>query len=252
MLAVWSPLIASMYLSPHRHELMYQDRHLLTRLMNEPFAFHHNLLQHRARALSSTFEELDTSYQLTFGLPGLRASDMTAAMHSDGDQAIVILNGETKTKGHESKVRRRLVLPAGADVETVRVACADGLVTVSALKKIRSEPRVLPVSNDVESDDGDESDDAFRQALLVPGLRADEVKVTLEDEGILVVEGESKRRRPLRIFRRLKLPRNADMDRTSCSLADGVLTLTAPKRPIVEQVEPRDLPVQACLPGECA
>lgn len=250
MLAVWSPLIASMYLIPHRHELLHQDLRLWNRLMNEPFTFHQALHQHHVR--SSAFEELDASYQLTFGVPGLRASDMTATLHLDGDQAVVILNGETKTKGHETKIRRRLLLPADADAETVSVACADGLLTVSVFKETRSEPRVLPVSNDVALiDNGDESNDAFRQALLVPGLRAEEMKVTLEDKGILVVEGESKRRRPLRVLRRLKLPRTADIDGISCSLSDGVLTLIAPKRQAVE-VEPRDLPVQACLPGECA
>lgn len=85
-----------------------------------------------------------------------------------------------------------------------------------------------------------ESREAFILAGDLPGLARKDVEVRL-DEGVLTVRGErggpdtaerwSRRERPNgRFERRLRIPDEVDLAGVRASLADGVLTLTLPKR----------------------
>merc|ERR1712196_27771 len=173
-------------------------------------------------------------------------------LEQDGDTTTIKLDGETKTQRRHSKIVRRITLPANSNHETVSVAVADGLLTVSVSKRTPTEPRRLPITTDGgREEDDDTGKSAYHATVLVPGVRAADLTVTLEDDGMLVIEGEASRRRAPRIHRRLKMPRNADFAATSCDLTDGVLTIVMPKREL-EKTEPRELLVQSCLPGECA
>jgi HSP20 family molecular chaperone IbpA len=195
------------------------------------------------------WEESDEAYQLTIDVPGLRVGDLTATLEQEGDSASVALVGETKTQHRHSKIARWFTLPANTNHDTVSVAVADGLLTVKISKRTPMEPQRLPISTD-GGDEGEEDDAAYHATVLVPGVRAEDLTVTLEDDGMLVIEGEASRRRSSRIHRRLKMPRDTDFAATSCSLMDGVLAVTMPKRE-PEKKEPRELVVQSCLPEEC-
>jgi len=207
-----------------------------------------------AKARTEHFEETEDGYELTISVPGLRPSDLMASILFEGEMPIPVvkLAGETKTKHHTFTIARELQLPPGADHETVSVTLVDGLITIHALKRAKTEPQELPISTDV-IDEAGQGEDGYRVTLLVPGVKADALKLTLEGDGVLLVEGESSHRgkHKLRVNRRLKLPRNSDFGSMSCSLVDGVLTVVAPKCVPAER-EPRQLFVQACLPGECA
>jgi HSP20 family protein len=85
-----------------------------------------------------------------------------------------------------------------------------------------------------------ETDDAYVVELEVPGVKRDQINVELSDRQ-LVVSGEVKedekkegvRRRRTRRYGRFEyrtlLPGEADADKVSASLSDGVLTVTVPK-----------------------
>ncbi|KDP42168.1 hypothetical protein JCGZ_02898 [Jatropha curcas] len=79
----------------------------------------------------------------------------------------------------------------------------------------------------------------------VPGLKKEEVKVEVEDDGILQISGERNvekedkndtwhrvERSSGKFMRRFRLPENAKMDQIKASMENGVLTVTVPKEEI--------------------
>ncbi|XVF68879.1 hypothetical protein PTKIN_Ptkin11bG0036700 [Pterospermum kingtungense] len=76
----------------------------------------------------------------------------------------------------------------------------------------------------------------------VPGLKKEEVKVEVEDDGVLQISGERNvekedkndtwhrvERSSGKFLRRFRLPENAKMDQIKASMESGVLTVTIPK-----------------------
>jgi HSP20 family protein len=87
--------------------------------------------------------------------------------------------------------------------------------------------------------DVSETDDAYVIEAELPGLKKDEIDVSLHDRELAITgevkERESrglrhrKQRRSGRFECRVYLPGDIDADRIDASLTDGVLTVTAPK-----------------------
>lgn len=106
--------------------------------------------------------------------------------------------------------------------------------------------------------DAKESPNAFIFVIDMPGLKADQVKVHVEDGNILVVSGERKREREkeqgvryMKMERRLGkylkkfvLPENADIEKISATYQDGVLTVTVEKKPPPEPKQPKTVEVR--------
>lgn len=97
--------------------------------------------------------------------------------------------------------------------------------------------------------------------LDVPGFKDSEIAVTVEDE-VLTIAGEKAsetedksktyrivERRSGAFSRSITLPRAVDSDRIVASLADGVLTITAPK---VAESGGRTIAIQASKPADVA
>jgi HSP20 family protein len=95
------------------------------------------------------------------------------------------------------------------------------------------------------------TDDAIVIAMELPGVREDDVNVTLENN-VLTISGELKpreteqnyllRERPAGHFERtLSVSTPVDVAKANAVFADGVLTLTLPK---AEQVKPKTITVK--------
>uniref|UniRef100_A0A0D6QU34 SHSP domain-containing protein n=1 Tax=Araucaria cunninghamii TaxID=56994 RepID=A0A0D6QU34_ARACU len=89
----------------------------------------------------------------------------------------------------------------------------------------------------------------------MPGLKPTDIKVQVEDEDVLVINGERKReeetdvkyirmeRRLGKFMRKFKLPADAKQDAISATCQDGVLTVTIPKLPPPEPKKPKTIAV---------
>jgi HSP20 family protein len=99
-----------------------------------------------------------------------------------------------------------------------------------------------------------EDDKAVKIVAEIPGVRSEEVKITLENN-LLTIRGEKRQEAEERnervhryersygsFERTFALPRTVDSDQIQASHENGVLTITLPK---VEQARPREIPVQA-------
>ncbi|XP_060208561.1 18.8 kDa class II heat shock protein-like [Lycium barbarum] len=94
----------------------------------------------------------------------------------------------------------------------------------------------------------------------MPGIKATEIKVQLENDNVLVVSGERKRdkekdekegvkylrmeRRVGKFMRKFVLPDNANMDAISAVCKDGVLQVTVEKLPAPEPKRPKTIQVK--------
>jgi HSP20 family protein len=98
--------------------------------------------------------------------------------------------------------------------------------------------------------DIEETDDAYVLELDLPGLRKDQVSVEILDSE-LAVHGEIKERERTGVIRRqtrrvgqfdyrMSLPADADAERISAELADGVLTVRVPR---AEKAKPRRIEI---------
>jgi len=98
-----------------------------------------------------------------------------------------------------------------------------------------------------------EDRDAVKIVAEVPGVRAEDVKISLENN-LLTIRGEKKQHaeekservhryeRTYGTFERaFSLPTSVDPDKIAASYANGVLTVTIPK---AERARPREIPVK--------
>jgi HSP20 family protein len=99
-----------------------------------------------------------------------------------------------------------------------------------------------------------EDDKAVKIVAEIPGVRSEDVKLSLENN-LLSIRGEKRQEAEERnervhryersygsFERTFALPTTVDPDQIQATYADGVLTVTLPK---VEKARPREIPVQA-------
>ncbi|KAJ8452562.1 hypothetical protein Cgig2_004898 [Carnegiea gigantea] len=90
----------------------------------------------------------------------------------------------------------------------------------------------------------------------LPGLKKEEVKVEVEDGGVLQISGERRKemeekndtwhrveRSPGKFLRRFRLPENVKMEEIKASMENGVLTVTVPK---FEEKKPEAKAIEVC------
>ena len=98
-----------------------------------------------------------------------------------------------------------------------------------------------------------QEDDKIIVEASAPGVKADDIDVSIED-GILTIKGETKtereekkdnyllkERRGGSFFRSVRLPDSVDASQAASTYSDGVLKITMPKLP---EKQPRKLKVQ--------
>lgn len=99
-----------------------------------------------------------------------------------------------------------------------------------------------------------ENEDVYTIKASVPGLAADDLDLTLEDN-VLTIKGEIqaeeseeneqfhiRERRYGRFSRSVRFPVNVDADNVEATYENGILTLSVPK---AEEVKPRKIAVKA-------
>ena len=72
------------------------------------------------------------------------------------------------------------------------------------------------------------SDDAWLLLLDLPGMSQDALSVTVERD-TLIVSSREEDDAPPRWYRRLSLPRDADVEGIEATLTDGVLSVQVPR-----------------------
>ena len=90
-----------------------------------------------------------------------------------------------------------------------------------------------------------ETESGYRYDLELPGLKKDELKVTLTD-GVLAVKGQKRLFRDgaetsVEVERSLLVPEDVDPEKIQARYVDGVLTLEIAKR---EEAKPKTIQVQ--------
>jgi HSP20 family protein len=86
-----------------------------------------------------------------------------------------------------------------------------------------------------------EGEDALRVSASIPGIKPEDIEVTIEDD-VLTIKGETdtteevkeeayrlRERRTGHFYRTLRLPDTVDMDNAATAYENGVLTITLPK-----------------------
>ena len=100
-----------------------------------------------------------------------------------------------------------------------------------------------------------ETDDSLVLEAELPGMRIDDVNVSIED-GVLTITGEKKReieegtegsyhfteRKYGRFERSFRMPRNVDAETVKAEFTNGILAVTLPK---AEEAKPRRIEVKA-------
>lgn len=98
-----------------------------------------------------------------------------------------------------------------------------------------------------------EVDGNYQIAVDVPGVKKDDITVNVEEDGrILKITGGRKvvrdgKTTETKFMKRFTIGDNVDMDKMTANLADGVLTLTAPKK---EEEKPKTRTIMITEGGE--
>jgi HSP20 family protein len=99
-----------------------------------------------------------------------------------------------------------------------------------------------------------ENDDAYVVRASLPGFKAEEINIKVEDDVLTLMaehaeereEGDDSyllRERSYGSFRRsIRLPAGVSADEAIAEVADGILTLTLPKR---EEIKPKQIEIKA-------
>merc|ERR1719408_702020 len=156
-------------------------------------------------------EKTDDKYVVSIAAPGVKPADLTIEAHNDPCRLVV--KGRTVTDAHTHFVDYTVGLAPDADAESATADCADGMVTVSVPKMATPEPARLTVSTanvDAAPDAG------YKLTVAAPGVAADDLELSIDHEGVLLVKGSTARTR-CQVMRRYVLPRDADGDKAHCS-----------------------------------
>jgi len=102
--------------------------------------------------------------------------------------------------------------------------------------------------------DAVESDEDFKVLCDLPGVKRENLEVSVS-KGILTIKGEKKtetKTEKRKVFKKetwegsfqrtLSLPGDADTEKVTAELKDGILTVTLPKK---EEIKPKQISVQA-------
>jgi len=117
--------------------------------------------------------ENETAYKLIAAVPGVAADGINLSVTDDG---LLKVDAKSKTGGRETMLQRTVRLAEDADLDSVNAVCADGILEVTVGKL---QPPA-PISVPVEASEPPAADELYHIVKKLPGLSADDVKITLE------------------------------------------------------------------------
>ena len=181
----------------------------------------------------------EAGYQVTLAVPGVRVEDLLIEVANSGMRIAA--------KHRHAHLERSLRLPKDADLEQAQANYADGLLSVLVPRIAKTEPTQLEIqpAGGMETDDGTRG--CYRFEVAAPGVRTEDLAVTL-DGNVLRVAGETKGvRRHAAIDRTLRLHENLDATLATVTHADGLLCFSVPLK-ASQDAQPRQLVIQAAAP----
>lgn len=178
-----------------------------------------------------------SGYHIELAAPRMRLQDLRLEV---ADSLLTI----TAEQRH-SHFARAVRLPKDADLDKTQATHADGLLSVFVPKLEKAAPRRLTIEagGACPMDDGD--DGSYHFQLAAPGVRREDMTITLDD-GLLHVVGETSlgERRHAAIDRRLRIPEGTDASKATVTHADGLLCFTL--APMASRdPQPRQLIIQS-------
>uniref|UniRef100_A0A7S2ARU7 SHSP domain-containing protein n=1 Tax=Pycnococcus provasolii TaxID=41880 RepID=A0A7S2ARU7_9CHLO len=197
----------------------------------------------------SDFEAEDdkNKYSTRISVPGADANSTQVTKHDDGSFHVKVKSAD----GKRTIFDRRLQLPDDADPTSLRAAVVNGELHVAASKMAKPTPVTVPVSADVDNDDNNndsnDNDNDNKPYVLrknVPGVAAEDVQVTVDDD-VLRVEARRRGETSTSYKRTFAMPEDAERSGVSATCALGVLTVRIPKKPVPVPVA---VPVSDTIP----
>ena len=186
-----------------------------------------------------------SNYAISLDLPGVQSSDAKVELLDNG---ILQVEAE-RTTGKKRKFHRQFAFDEGnVDSTNISANLVDGVLSIEVPKKEPARP-AEPVELTIQAGYAPQEDEDKHKTLIwttdMPGVKVEGVKVVFRHEGLLAVQGE-RRRGELTVskFRRSFEvdPKILDTTKLQAFLADGVLTVIAPKR---EPVPPKSIAINA-------
>lgn len=189
-------------------------------------------------------------YRCTMIAPGFAPGDLEIKCESGR----LFVSGETKLKGgRKQSINCSIHLPADADVgEGAQAEIVDGVISVRVPKKVASPPRRISIragpegcpptagrlrksqarAADVDSIEACVPSSPYKIIAVAAGVSAQDMEISADQDRIRV-HGAT-RRTGASFDRAYILPKDADVAAARAVHADGILTLTIPKKPVRE------------------
>lgn len=172
-------------------------------------------------------------YELTLEAPGVSADDFELT-YDEKDRIMKIA-----VKRDDMHLVRSVRLPEDANAKTAKVTLELGILRMSFGKDEMKPPFSLDLADTTAHPTGDET---YRVSIAAPGVAPADLNVVVHpDPRVHEIElngGSTVYGTTYAIDKRVHLPRDAEAKDAVVSLANGILTLTVPKRAAEEASTP--------------
>lgn len=176
---------------------------------------------YRSSTSSSRISEDDKSFNLTMQVPGVAAEGVRLQVNNDGLLTLDVTNVDG-----QHVIDRSLQLSHDADLNSIQAWCADGILEITANKLQPDPPTNIAVQSEAPPALEDEGH-SYEVRRGVPGLSAEEVTITVEENNILRIHASSIRGYGERHLD-VALPEDALAQHASAFCQHGVLTVRVP------------------------
>lgn len=190
----------------------------------------------------------DDAYYITVNVPGMKQSELSAAVEDNGRELVFVLRGKSE-RGLASDIQRTFAVPKNADVSRAKAGVENGLFALAVPKMnhqaltggsdgtVRTNKQRHEVAINEERQFNDQNDYALLTEDL-PGMKPSNVKCEVRDDYVTLrgeVESQDDTMRSYRsVSRTTTLPEGASANAVKAQYADGQLRVYIPRNAIKE------------------